>query len=242
MLPALLCSLVALAPLPAAAGPHDHGAAAGHDDAPEGDAEGAEGAAEEAPPAPVTWTIDPAQGTTLLRVQKDESTLVSGMSHDHVVVARDHSGSFTWNAADPSACRLLVRLPVARLLVDPPEVRAQQGLEGELSDAQREDVRRNMLSKDQLWASSHPFITFESEACLGDGDSFEMQGDLSIRGRSRSVILKGALTTDDAGFRIQGELRIRATDFGFEPYTAMFGQLKNQDQMTLVVDLGGSAR
>lgn len=205
------------------------------------DVEEAPAVEEEAAPAPVNYRINGAQGLTYIVVRKDPSTLAAGLSHDHAIKAVGHSGSFTWNPADPAACQLEVTLPVAQLDVDAPATRKAAGIEGTLSDGQRADVKKNMLAKSQLNGANHPTITFQSDGCSGDGSSFAVQGDLTIRGKSKRVILRGSLSADDASFALKGSVGIKATDFGFEPYTAMLGQLKNLNDMKLVVDLRGQA-
>ena len=203
----------------------------------------ADAPAEAAPPAPapVNYAISAAKGLTYIVVLKDPDTLAAGLSHDHAIVSTGHSGSFTWNAADPAACRLDVTVPVAKLQPDLPAARKAAGFEGDLSEGQREDVRKNMLDSDQLNGSAHPNITFKSKGCSGGDGAFEVSGDLSIRGKSKAVVLKGKLSADGSSFRISGKLPLKATEFGFEPYSAMFGQLKNRNDMTLVVDLQGNA-
>ncbi len=206
------------------------------------DAPADEAVEEEAPaPAPVNYSIDAGKGLTYILVNKDPDTLAAGLSHDHAIKSTGHSGSFTWNAADAGACRLEVTVPVAKLDPDLPAVRKAAGLEGEISDGQRADIKKNMLDSSQLNASAHPNISFKSKGCSGGEGSFEVSGDLSIRGKTKAVVLKGKLTADGSSFRITGRLPIKATDFGFEPYSAMFGQLKNRNEMTLVVDLQGNA-
>ncbi len=191
--------------------------------------------------SPMNYRVNGSQGMTYIVVNKDPSTLAAGLSHDHAIRAKGLSGSFTWNAADPSTCRLKVLLPVNQLEVDAPATRAQAGIEGTLSDGERASVKKNMLAKGQLNANNFPTITFQSDGCSLDGDAFAVQGDLTIRGKTKRVILRGSLSADDAAFRLAGSVQIKATDFGFEPYTALLGQLKNKNEMKLVVDLRGSA-
>lgn len=199
------------------------------------------GAEVDAAPAPVNYRIQANQGITHIVVYKDASTLAAGLSHDHAIRAQGLSGSFTWNAADPSACRLKVVVPVGQLDVDAPATRKAAGIEGTLSDGQRADVKKNMLAKGQLYADNFPTLSFQSDGCSLDGDAFAVQGDLTIRGKAKRVILRGSLSADDASFALQGSVKIKATDFGFEPYTALLGQLKNENEMKLVVDLRGTA-
>ena len=41
-------------------------------------------------------------------------------------------------------------------------------------------------------------------------------------------------------FSAKGSTKIKATQFGMEPYSAGFGALKNQDAMILVVSIHGT--
>jgi polyisoprenoid-binding protein YceI len=208
--------------------------------------DGAQPAEEAAPAAPVDhpvrdYTIQ-EQSTLYVQVFKDPDTLAAALSHDHVVRAGAVSGHFTWDLDDPTACAVEVDVPVSRLIVDPPKLRARVGLEGTLSDKQRGDVAKNMRARSQLWAGQHDTITFRSTGCedAGNGD-IRVRGDLTIRGKAvrKSVVL--ALAADETSLQAKGTFKARATDFGFSPFTAMAGALKNRDQMTFTVRLVASA-
>lgn len=189
-------------------------------------------------PAAQTWRLSASQSQLLVQVYKNPDTMGAGLSHDHVIVARELSGSVVWHPSDASQCALSVELPVRRLAADPPTLRAAVGLEGTLSDKQRSQVRDHMLAKGQLHASAYPTIRFVSSSCSATQGAVQVKGTLTIRGKSKPV--STTLTVDlSTGFRAEGSLRIRATDFGFEPYTALMGALKNRDEMTLRVRLVG---
>jgi polyisoprenoid-binding protein YceI len=197
-------------------------------------------AAPAGPPPPVTYGL--TGSNLIIQVFKDEGGLASGLAHNHAIKATSVSGSFTWDAADPSACQLKATVPVASLSPDETSVRKQVGLEGEISAGQREDIKKNMLASDQLDGGNHPNITFESTGCSGSGDKVTLKGNLSIRGKSKSVSVPLSFSADASSFSGKGTLTINATDFGFEPYSAMFGQIGNRNDMKLHVNLGGPAR
>jgi len=197
-------------------------------------------AAEEAAPAPVTYDL--SKSDLIIQVFKDTEGLGAALAHDHAIKAGTVSGSFTWDAADPSACRLSVTVPVASLSPDETAVRKQVGLEGEVSASQREEIKENMLSTEQLNAASHKEITFVSSGCSGGGDKVTLKGQLSIRGKARNVSVPVSFSADASGFSAKGTLAINATDHGFEPYSALFGQIANRNEMKLHVNLGGAAK
>ena len=64
-----------------------------------------------------------------------------------------------------------------------------------------------------------------------DGDGVDVAVGLVVR-------LRAALDVSlDDGFVATGRLKIKATDVGFEPYTAMLGALENRNQMTIRIEL-----
>ena len=183
------------------------------------------------------YAMDTSSSDLYVQVFKDPDTMGAGLSHDHVVQAANWNGAISWDAADPSSCAIAVSVPVNRMVVDESSMRQRVGYDTTLSDGQREDVREKMLGEDQLNGTAHPLITFRSTSCTSNS----ITGDLSIRGVSKSVTMSANITADDTSFSASGQLNIRATQFGFQPFSAMLGQLKNRDDMTLHIKLVGTA-
>ena len=190
------------------------------------------------PAAARSWALSAQKSRLLVRVYRDPDTMGAGLSHDHVILARSLSGSVTWHPTDPTACDIQVRLPVRQLDPDPPRLRARLGLEGTLSEKQRGQVKKHMLADDQLHGDAHSHITFTATSCAATEGAVVVNGKLTIRGETRSVQTILQVDLSD-GFHAAGTLPIRATQFGFEPYTALMGALKNQDEMTLDIRLVG---
>lgn len=197
-------------------------------------------AAPAAPPAaaPVRYAL--GAGTALhVRVYKDPDTVASGLSHDHAIASTTHSGSVTWTVGDPAACKLEITVPVAGLDPDPDALRSKVGLPGVIEASARAEIKEHMLDTEQLNAKAFPNITFASTACSGSGEAITVAGKLSIRGKTKDVSVKMKVKADASGFSASGSLPIKATDFGFQPFSALLGALKNKNDMTLVVNLVG---
>ena len=135
-----------------------------------------------------------------------------------------------------------VSFDVDKLAVDEDSMRSQVGYEAEISDGQREDVRKNMLSGSQLDAAKHKQITFTSSGCSVDGGQVKVNGTLTVRGKAKNVSVPMRLKIEDGTLSARGTFTARHTDFGMEPYTAMFGQLKNKNEMKFTVSLRGNAK
>lgn len=189
---------------------------------------------------PRSYTLNPATSLVYVQVFKDPDTLASGLSHDHVIKATGFSGTVTWDAADPSTCKVDVTVPVKGLVVDLPEMRKKVGYDSELSESQRADVTKNMLSKEQLDGNTYPNITFKGTKCAASGGSVNVSGTINIRGKDKAITVPMKISTVDKSLSASGTFKVNATDFGFEPYTALLGQLKNKNEMSFTLDFKGA--
>ena len=190
---------------------------------------------------PVTYQLLVGQSQIYVQVFKDPDTMGAGLSHDHVIMATGWSGTVTWDEANPAACRVDIRVPVRGLIVDEPSTRTAVGYESMLSDGQRRDVRENMLKRDQIDGDSHPNITFTANRCTGSGGSYQVHGRMSIRGQSQSMVAPMEIRVLNGELLARGSVAANQTAFGIEPFSAMFGQLKNQDEMRFTIVVKGSA-
>lgn len=197
-------------------------------------------AAAPAPSEAPRYRFDTEQSQLFIEVFKDRDTVGAALSHDHAIAANGWSGEARWDPQDLSACQVSFSLPVAELDPDPPALRAQVGLPGELPPGLREEVKHNMLKEEQLWAERHPHIAFSSTACEPQGDRVAVRGQLSIRGVTKPVTALMKVDADGQSFAATGRFEIQATQFGFEPYSAALGAFKNLDDMRIVVKVVGA--
>lgn len=192
--------------------------------------------AQEAPAAgPVTYTVDNAGTWLWVMVKYDRNALMKG--HDHAVRAMNVSGSVTWDPADPSACKIELSFPTSSLEVDTPGLRSRAGLEGETDAGDKEKIKSNMLGKAQLEADKFPTTTFSAISCAAEGDKVKVTGRLTLHGVARNVTSTMSITADGASFRGKGAVGIQGSSFGVAPFTAALGALRNDDNLTLHIDV-----
>ena len=186
--------------------------------------------------APKDYAFLSNRGLLYVKVLKDETTAASGLSHNHAIQAVGWSGKATWDTENVETCSVSLAVPANSLYADRLEVRQKAGLSGSISDSQRKEITKNMLKKDQLWADQHPMITFKSSSCAGGPDQATINGKFTLRGVTRDI--RVPVTVDSsAGLKLTGSFKVKATDYGFQPYSAMFGQLKNQNEMSIHLEL-----
>ncbi|WP_073094925.1 YceI family protein [Cyclobacterium lianum] len=89
-----------------------------------------------------------------------------------------------------------------------------------------------------LEADNHPQISFTLlEANQDGGNGWKATGRLQIAGESRTVPFQLRVAPQGNSVRVNGSAKIKLTDFGLEPPTAVFGTIKTGDEMTITIDM-----
>ncbi len=174
-------------------------------------------------------------------VENDTSTLMSRLGHDHVVRATGWKGTLAYDAARPAETKVDIRIPVSGLRVDEAYMRPLAGLTGSVSDGDCRKTEENMLKKNQLWMDRFAEISFISTVCRAGGEAGELMvtGVMTIRGVSKSLEVVMMMDEKDGSPRARGRFKVRHEDFGFKPYSAPLGALKNRDEITFVIEAVG---
>ena len=185
----------------------------------------------------VTYRLEASKSRLFVMVYKDPDALGAKLSHDHVVQARGWEGQVVWDPTEPTRCEVSFRVPVSKLDPDPPALRKRVGLKRMLTEGDRATVKENLLGPDQLWGEKHKAITFKATRCTPKGAKLAVSGELTIRGKTRPVTasMKVGLDAKSGEMTASGSLLIRHTWFGFEPYSALGGTLRNRDELRLFI-------
>ena len=216
----------------------------GEDDDSENGGDTGGGSDSDEPAGPNTYVFSESDSLLYVQVWKDESAWASDYAHDHVIRAGLWDGTMTYDSSDPSRCELLFDLPVAELLADEPGMRELVGYSEEVNDGDREEIRENMLSSDQLNADAYPTIWFESVSCDGAGGesgSLTVTGDLNVHGTSARVSFPVDFQLSGTDFYAQGSIQVDHSDFGMDVFEAYWGLVKNDEPLDFAFDMVGHA-
>lgn len=173
--------------------------------------------------------LDPAGSE--LRVWTYKEGLLSRVAHDLRLRATRLEGSARIDG-DRVACEVAV--PVAGLRV---EGQVARGAVVPLGEKDHREIEGNLRSPRVLDAAAHPDVRFRGEG-RREGGRLGLSGELTIRGAARPLAVD--VTLEPAGgdaLRARGEVRLRQTDWGIEPYRALLGALKVQDGVRITFDL-----
>lgn len=107
------------------------------------------------------------------------------------------------------------------------EVREGTGGLKPLTDADRAEIKRTLGDKALLHTTEHPTITFRSTGIVGTPESFEITGDLTIKGRTHPVTVHGKAKDR----LLRGWATVTQSTWGIKPYTAFLGALRLADEV-----------
>ncbi len=101
---------------------------------------------------------------------------------------------------------------------------------GALSESDRETILK-YVQKNILNVSRYPEISFESTDVYDEDGEWEVEGDLTLHGTTRSITLT-AQVEDDA---LVGEISLNQPAYGIKPFSAMMGTLKIKPDVRIVI-------
>ena len=187
-----------------------------------------------------SFKVDPAQSSLVLQLFKDG--VAARLGHDHVVHARAFSGIVAYDPRNPEASSIQVAVDVRALIADDPGTRRKFGLAGEPSASDRAEIDKAMKGDGQLAAARFPSMTFTSTAIATQPDGrFLVTGRLTIRGVTNELTFPAQMSVEGTQLRGRAQLKFKQSSFGYPPYSALLGAIKNKDEVILHIDLVAKA-
>ncbi|HSL82956.1 MAG TPA: YceI family protein, partial [Thermoanaerobaculia bacterium] len=118
----------------------------------------------------------------------DKAGALGFLGHRHSVLVTRWTAEIDWRPEDPGASRATVAVPTAALRIDTERGRELAELGAGPSADDVAELQEKLLSAENLAASEHPEIRFEVTGVepAGGGD-LEVEGRLTLRGRTRTV-------------------------------------------------------
>ena len=125
-----------------------------------------------------------------------------------------------------------IRVPVARMSVDDPAVRAAAGIDfpGAVPEDARQGTLQNMLRPEVLDAERHPEIRVHSVAISGSFQQPLVRAAVNLRGVTREIEMPIALQVVGSHIEASGSVQLRQTDFGITPFSVAGGAVQVADE------------
>jgi polyisoprenoid-binding protein YceI len=171
------------------------------------------------------YVIDPRASLVAIEVRR--AGALARLGHDHVVASHDIEG-FVW----PGAGRADLYVPLDRLTVDEPALRAEAHFDTRLSAEDIAGTRRNMLTR-VLDTERYPFVRIHVQRA-GDADPpAHVEVAITLHGTTRIVPMPIRMSTRPAGVDVSGQFSLRQSHFDIEPLSILGGAIQVQDEISL---------
>jgi hypothetical protein len=170
------------------------------------------------PVAPGTHTLGPDSGTLTVLTGRGGAAAKAG----HDLVLEVTRWQATLHAGETTAITLTADARSLRV------VKGSGGI-SPLGDEEKAGIAQT-IDEDVLKGGT---IEFRSTNVDVDGDRLGVQGELDLLGVKRPIDF--ALSVGDGG-RLTGTARVRQSDWGIKPFSALFGTMKVADVVEVAID------
>jgi polyisoprenoid-binding protein YceI len=164
-----------------------------------------------------TYKLGPDNAS--LHVETGRSGAAAKAGHDLIIDVT--SWEATLEVGDASSLELSA---------DPTSLHVREGKGGmqALGDDDKADIRKT-IDKDVLKKKD---VKFTSSSVESAGDGLKVSGDLEIGGKSQPV----SFDLSESGGTLTGSADVKQSDWDIKPYSALFGALKVNDEVKVVVE------
>jgi len=164
--------------------------------------------------------LGPEAGQLLLKTSR--TGLGSKAGHDLTIELTRWTAVAVVDTASPASSSVIVDVDATSF-----EVRQGTGGVKPLTDGDRADIKKTITEK-ILHTARHPDIGFRSTRISGQPDAFTVEGDLTIVGVARPVMVQCAASADG---RVRGTATVKQSEWGIKPYSAFLGALRLKDEV-----------
>ena len=185
--------------------------------------------------AAVTYEVDTGSSRVYALV-----SAATRLGHSHGIEGRLASGSVT-----PGGTGTLV-FDMTTFEADAPGPRQYVGLEPKFSRSDAQKVNANMRGPAVLDVGQFPKAVFEITAFTpqegqpaGDPGRYQVEGQFTLHGATHGVHFPATIErTDQPGvYRLAGEFGVMQTQYGIQPFSALGGLVRIEDQLKIWGDL-----
>ena len=164
-----------------------------------------------------TYTFGPDNATLTVHTTRGGAAAKAG--HDLVIDVT--SWEATLDVGDSAALQLSADSTSLH-------VRKGEGGAKKLDEGDKQDIRKT-IDKDILKRKD---ITFTSTSCERTNGGLTVSGDLQIVGTTKPL----SFELSESGGTLTGSATVKQSDWGIKPYSALFGALKVDDEVQVVVE------
>jgi len=176
------------------------------------------------------YRLDPGASRIVCVVRREGP--LARFGHDHVIGARSLDGLLLWAPESVGTSQGEIVVRVADLEVDPPDLRAEARLDTQPDDAAIAGTRQNLVNH-VLRAGQWPEIRMRVALLERAGPTLRLAVDLTLNGVTRRLETDAQVVTSPGRLTAAGNLIVRQSEWGIEPFSVMGGGLRVADDVTV---------
>ncbi len=191
-------------------------------------------AAQAAPAGGRLWRVDPKAST--LRIVAFRGGAAPQLGHHHILQASSFQSALWLPSKGLASAQGELRVPLAALQVDDPAWRAAAGgefNEKPVDDDARAGTLRNLLGPQGLDATAHPEVRLQLLRLTGAAPWWLAEVAVTLAGITRPYRLGLGVQQGADSLRLSGQLVLRQTEHGRQPFSILGGLLAMQDDVLL---------
>jgi polyisoprenoid-binding protein YceI len=155
------------------------------------------------------------------------------MGHDHIIASHDVAGY-----VDMKTGHAELTVPLNRLTVDEPALRAEAGWEPEVAAEAIAGTRHNMLVK---VLQADRFSVAQIRITRQDLARSTLEVDITLHGVTHTEAVQARIAApSDREVTVTGRMTLRQSDFGITPFSVMGGALQVQDAVEVAFSIAAS--
>jgi hypothetical protein len=204
------------------------------------------------------YSVDPRSAAFLVVTKKEG--VASGFAHDHLIAASDFTATLKAPPGEPEKGTFAFVAPVASLSVDAPAdqkkwfgplsaLGVQKAAFSEISEGDRAKVKENALDPSQLDAKAHPTVRaevtgLERKPMSFNGKAFTHSATVrvTVKGKTVEKRLAANVTSSAKEISVESVGPFAFSEFGIEPYSGLFGAVRNADAFHIYVAFTARAK
>ena len=171
------------------------------------------------------FRIDPARSLVVIEVRRAGS--LARVGHDHVVASHDVQGY-----AAPGQGRSDLYVPLGRLVVDEPALRAEAHFDTQPSEADIAGTRENMLTR-VLEVDRYPFAVVSVDGGFASTSDPDVDVALTLHEVTHTTRLPLRIESQGDEIVVTGSLAVQQTDFGIVPLSILGGAIQVANEINL---------
>lgn len=172
---------------------------------------------------------------SLVRILVYRGGTLASAGHNHLI-ASHHVNGKVYLQEDITRSGFDLVMPVASLEIDPAELRREEGPDfpPDVPESAKQGTRKNMLSATLLEAERYPDVKLSTVAVEGSSlAALTVTALVGVKDRQHEVRVPVAAVLDGEQLTASGEFKVKQTDLGLTPFSALMGALQVQDELTV---------